>query len=103
MITVSPVASLVKLISHVLSSFTAFIKSSVILIEIFALVTLSRSVLQPINSSKSGCSHDKDNINAPLRLAWPINPVTKEYRSINETEPVVYLAELDTFAPRGAN
>ena len=100
---VSPVSNLVNDKVNGVLFFTAAINLSVILIEILAFVTLSRSDLIPINSSKSGCSHERLSIKAPLRPACPINPVTIEYKSINDTEPVVSLAALLTFAPLGDN
>ena len=99
---VSPVSALVKLSVNGCLFLTATINLSVILIDILAFVTLSRSDFTPINSSKSGCSHDSESINAPLRPFCPINPVTNEYKSMKLTEPEVALAVLFTFAPLGA-
>jgi len=56
-----------------------------------------------MNSSKSGWVQSIEIINAPLRPCCPINSVTKLYKSMNETAPVVSLAALFILAPLGAS
>ena len=82
---------------------TAFIKSSVILTDIFALVTAFKSVLISMNSSMSGCDTSIEIINAPRLPFCPIVSATCEKVGIKETAPVVVLAALFTGAPLGLN
>ena len=82
---------------------TACIKSSVILTDIFALVTAFKSVLISINSSISGCDTSIEIINAPRLPFWPIVSATCEKVGIKDTAPVVVLAALFTGAFLGLN
>src|SRR3989344_1080356 len=72
------------------SSFTAFIKSSVMPTLILALVILPASFLLLIKSKTSGCQQFKISISAP-RLLPPcsIKPVTKLYKDAQDTLPLL--------------
>ena len=86
-----------------LLSLTHSMNSSVTRMDMLALVTLSRSVLTDMNSSRSGCSQDMVSISAPRLPCWPMSPVTMEKRSVKDTAPEVSEAVLLILAPLGAS
>ena len=84
-------------------SRTHSMNASLTRIDMFAFVTLSRSVFTDMNSSRSGCSQDMVSMRAPRLPCWPMSPVTMENRSVNDTAPEVSEAVLFILAPLGAS
>ncbi len=80
---------------------TALMKSSSILTETLAPVTLPLSILASMNDSESGCLIETLSISAPRRPSCATSRVEFEKRSINGTRPVDVRAEFITGEPLG--